>query len=249
MMDEDWPDFQYRLVEVDLSDYIGQSIYVAWHGIGDPYWSFGLDNIHFPGDGTEYFPSMTATLKVVINDTVSGGDAITNTAELTGYHTMGGKYVSEATKKSKAITKIGVSDFSQSFKEAPASISPGGVLTYTIHVMNTGGKTVWVDLADTLPVSTTFKSLVPQPNAMEPYVYDEDTDAVSWSGYVNGGEERIFTFYANADAKLPFGHVITNTATILWEEDGMELVATTKLIPSAYLFIPMTTNNYQPPAP
>jgi hypothetical protein len=48
--DENWPAFYYRLVQCDLTPYIGQTIRIIWRYVGFNGQSFGLDDIEISGN-------------------------------------------------------------------------------------------------------------------------------------------------------------------------------------------------------
>jgi uncharacterized repeat protein (TIGR01451 family) len=93
-----------------------------------------------------------------------------------------------------------------------SSALPGEVLTYTISLLNNG--VIPVDnvyITDTLPVSLTYinNSLTATSGS-----FKEQGNIISWTGSVSVSQGVTLTFGTTISTTIPFGSVITNTATI-----------------------------------
>jgi uncharacterized repeat protein (TIGR01451 family) len=112
-------------------------------------------------------------------------------------------------------------DLSPSTKAvAPAVVSPGGLLTYTLVLDNAGPDDApSVRLTDTLPLSTTY---VPGSLAYLPSLgaggYDAAAEAITWTGAVSVGLPVTVTFQVTAGLGLANGDMVENVA---WIDDGL----------------------------
>jgi uncharacterized repeat protein (TIGR01451 family) len=90
----------------------------------------------------------------------------------------------------------------------------GEVLTYAITLTNAGLTGIpAASLWDTIPAGTEY---VPGSLTGEA-TYDEAASQIRWSGSLEVGEERAFTFSVTTDARSPDGTVVTNTVSV---DDG-----------------------------
>ncbi|MFN3763702.1 MAG: hypothetical protein ACK4WK_10965, partial [Anaerolineae bacterium] len=92
-----------------------------------------------------------------------------------------------------------------------ADVSPGGVVTYTVVLSNSGaGDAVGVVLTDVLPVEVTFGGWVQQSGA----VYENGV--ITWTGTVTGGVEvrLVFTATVGSDPGL-YNRTVVNTASFI----------------------------------
>ena len=98
----------------------------------------------------------------------------------------------------------------------PASTAPGGAVTYTLQVQNTGeGGASHVILTDTLPAGISYV-----PNSAEYATYDAASRTLTWSisqGVVPGGSLG-YSFNAIVDSSATVGSTISNTAYITCSE-------------------------------
>jgi len=93
--------------------------------------------------------------------------------------------------------------------DAPDPVAPGGTLTYTIRVTNTGGDVAWdVEVQETYDSRFTYQSAVPAPTSGNAYWYMTT---------LNPGQVYVITVTGRVtDTALP-GDVLTNTVTANWD--------------------------------
>lgn len=241
---EDWPDpgatpAPWREVSVDMSAYAGENVRLAWHGIGNAYYVFFVDDVSLPGTPvTLYHPSATVGLTVSISDTVSSGDFITNTAGLGATHFMPQGEEEEPAAEGSAVVHVGLEEFMTSYKWATEEVAPGEMIEYQVHVINSGDALAYVTVTDTIPAHTTFYGLDNSP-PYQYFEYDAGEDAVKWQGNIAPFEEKVFTFWVMADYGLALGDVIENTAVFSWNGVSMELEASTEIIFKDLIYLPI----------
>jgi uncharacterized repeat protein (TIGR01451 family) len=235
--DEVWSTFVYRQVALDLGNYAGMPIRVAWQYVGLDGDSFGLDDVQLPGQRTQVSASYTIEVFARVRDTAMDGDTITNTASLAASHTLPQETQAEAPVSSSAVTHIGdqVADMSTSSKSARAATTlPGDSIRYDIYLVNTGSAVAQVTMVDPIPVSTTlaYRGIyAPALTANPPnFDYNEDQNQVEWRSNIAPGETVHLYIRVVADGDLPSGQVITNTATLTWDGGTKDMVATTQIV-------------------
>ncbi len=164
-------------------------------------------------------PPPVITFAVTLNEGVPAGSIITNTATLDDGHGQ----ITTLT----ATTQANVTDLSGSTKQAPQIILPGGILTYTLEVVNAGYVTATVALTDPIPANTQYVPGSTTGGA----VYDSEANAIEWTGEVPADQSHTLTFAVAVDPNAEIGTVITNVATL---DDGItepfDLTATTTVI-------------------
>jgi uncharacterized repeat protein (TIGR01451 family) len=150
--------------------------------------------------GTEVRLVFTATLNV---DYDLYGQTVTNTARFASANAGSGQ-------ASATFTVIGAPSLSVAKSVSPqADVPPGGVVTYTVVLSNSGaGEALGVVLTDVLPAEVTFGGWVQQPTDA---IYENGV--ITWTGTVAGGTEvrLVFTATLNVDYGL-YGKTVTNTA-------------------------------------
>jgi uncharacterized repeat protein (TIGR01451 family) len=233
---EGWIDVvEWRQVTVDLSDYVGDMIQVAWHGEGDPWYLFNLDDVVLPGT-PKPISSRTIELVVMVDDPTAAV-AITNTATLSTTHAA----LAETTvRMDQAYSYSGLGpDLSTSYKEATAEATTGGEIVYEVHVINTGKGLAEIEFTDPIPAGTTFAWLDADP-PYHYFAYDAVNDQVEWMGNIGPGDEWIFTFAVTVDKDPALWYTdITNVATVDLDGTPIELEASTTIGPSDYLYLPL----------
>lgn len=105
----------------------------------------------------------------------------------------------------------------------PTPVQAGGLLTYTLTVINNSAATVGgVVITDTVPVSTTFDS------ATGPFVGPAANGVVTWSlGTLDPATSATVEMIVRVDALAPNGSVVTNTA---WLSSDQSLTDTATTI-------------------
>jgi uncharacterized repeat protein (TIGR01451 family) len=100
-------------------------------------------------------------------------------------------------------------------KAAPATAHPGDIIVYTLTYSNTGtdwAYNVWVN--DTLPPEATYISAMPAPGAFAGQM-------LSWYiAAIGPGASGSITITVMLDAALTEGAVVTNNASIEWENSA-----------------------------
>ncbi len=179
-------------------------------------------------------------LTVRITDTVKAGTLITNTGIVRAPSLF------SDTQSASVTTCIGSEDFSTSHKLASSQVRAGDIITYEIHVLNTGDELAYLTLTDTIPVSTTFESLYNNP-PYQHFKYNAAMNQVEWAGNIAPGDEWIFSFQVRADNDIAlWWKTITNTAFISWEGNTMDLTASTRIVPPYTLRLLMIMKNFTP---
>jgi len=129
---------------------------------------------------------------------------VTNVASLNnGYRTL---YSLEAVFLARS------SDLATSFKQVdPVQVEPGGTVTYTVYVHNSGGGNVVSQMRDVLPPGLTYKSgsLVCGTGSCA-YA----SGVVTWTGTIASRSMVPVRFQATVPAGIAHGTLITNTAVV-----------------------------------
>ncbi|MCX7671829.1 MAG: DUF11 domain-containing protein, partial [Anaerolineae bacterium] len=212
---------------------------IGYQYVGDDGADVGLDDIVLPGT-PEGLPSRVVQLTVRVADTVTAGSWITNTATLQATHTLPQGTQQEPAVQARAVTHIGVEDFATSFKKAPAAVKSGSEFVYEIHVINSGDKLAAVTLTDRLPAGVSYVEHWSAPPSVY-YEYNAAAGRVQWSGNIGPGDRWVFYVKVKA-ATTPalWGKTITNTATIAWDGNMMDLVSgPTLIVPPYKQFLPL----------
>jgi uncharacterized repeat protein (TIGR01451 family) len=150
--------------------------------------------------------SMDITFEAMVNDGVLAGTPIVNTAWIS-QSTLAG-----AVTPSVAIVVGEHRELDASKSVAPATVTAGERLTYTIQVANTGNITVELDVFDPLPDNTTY---VPG-SVSPPATYDGVVDQIQLRDEPLGPAQSLtVTFAVTVDVATR----ITNTAQV--QADGL----------------------------
>ncbi len=128
--------------------------------------------------------------------------------------------------------------------EPQADVPPGGVVTYTVTLSNSGaGDALGVVLTDALPAEVTFGGWVQQPTNA---VYE--SGIITWTGTVAGGAEvrLVFTATLNTDYSL-YGQTVTNTARYVSDNAGSGSAQATFTTARRYsIYLPLVMRNWRP---
>lgn len=95
--------------------------------------------------------------------------------------------------------------------EASANVHPGDVVTYTVHIRNTGtGPSSITHMTDPIPANAEYVS--GSAAVLGGGALDANAQRVNWSGTINAGASVTVTFQAHLTSLL--GSLIVNTVTI-----------------------------------
>ena len=209
---------------------------IGYQYIGDDGAEGAIDDIVLPGTFDPiYLPSATVTLTVRMTDTVAAGSYITNTASLVATHDMPQGLEVEPTAVDDAVVHVGMADLATSYKTATAEVSPGDLIAYELHLINTGDTVLdGIVLTDTIPAHTTYDS------GDLHLVYSDTLNAVLWTGTLAPDVEKVFTFRVTVDdGSALWGTTIENIATIAWDGNTMPLSAETDIVPPYNIYLPL----------
>jgi len=183
--------------------------------------------------------ALSVTYSAVITSPLDNGSLITNAATI--YDGVNAPF-----ETAPVTTTISSSpNLSASAKRVSSvSASPGGVLTYTVTLSNTGNMNAYsARLTDTLPITLTYSPGSTTGGA----IYTTATRTITWMGVVTAGSALSLTYSAVITSPLSIVATITNVATIY---DGVnpafETVAvTTTVTPTIWrLSIPYLAKNH-----
>jgi len=95
---------------------------------------------------------------------------------------------------------------------SPGFFAAGEEINYTISISNTSGSAASGRITDVLPLNTTYSG----GPTCNPGVcgYDSGSNTITWTGSLPAGNLLILGYSVDADAPLPDGTAITNTAAI-----------------------------------
>jgi uncharacterized repeat protein (TIGR01451 family) len=124
-----------------------------------------------------------------------------------------------------------------------ADVPPGGVVTYTVVLSNTGaGDALGVVLTDALPVEVTFGGWVQQSGA----VYENGV--ITWTGTVAGDGQvtLVFTATLGTDSGL-YNRTVVNTARFVSDNAGSGSAQATFTTARRYwVYLPLVMRNWKP---
>lgn len=125
-----------------------------------------------------------------------------------------------------------------------ADVPPGGVVTYTVVLSNSGaGNALGVVLTDALPVEVTFGGWVQQPTGA---IYENGI--ITWTGEVAGGAEvrLVFTATLGTDSGL-YNRTVVNTARFVSDTAGSGSAQATFTTARRYwVYLPLVMRNWKP---
>jgi uncharacterized repeat protein (TIGR01451 family) len=123
-------------------------------------------------------------------------------------------------------------------RAAPAMVQPGGLLTYTIVVQNTGNTNAnGVTITDTVPVSTAFASADAGGTLVG--------DRVWWTGKtIPAGGSLMVRFTVHVDSPLPDGTIITNADYGVTCAEGVSAIGSPVTSPEAWsIYLPLVVRD------
>jgi len=125
-----------------------------------------------------------------------------------------------------------------------ADVPPGGVVTYTVVLSNSGaGDALGVVLTDVLPAEVTFGGWVQQPTDA---IYENGV--ITWTGTVAGGTEvtLVFTATLGTDSGL-YNRTVVNTARFASDNAGSGSAQATFTTARRYwVYLPLVMRNWRP---
>lgn len=127
------------------------------------------------------------------------------------------------------------------------TVTPGGVLEYTITIVNSGGTDIPVEVTDDLPNQVTYISHQCPPLITTTCGYN--AGVVTWKGTVAAGESVAVTIVALLKDNVEIGTVVTNTAQLVSAEQDLEVSAdltATEQASSPIQFVPFTVYGLLP---
>ncbi|HPS70347.1 MAG TPA: S-layer homology domain-containing protein [Candidatus Cryosericum sp.] len=144
------------------------------------------------------------------NTPLDTGTTITNTAKVVCTEESTGVTASvDATVSSAPLLHL--------TKDAPANVDAGGDITYTLHVTNTGTMNAHgTVVTDVIPAHTTLVNASITSGGTGLVDTTTTPGTVKWtlSSILGTGSELVLQLVVRADAPLPNGTVITNTASV-----------------------------------
>jgi len=181
-------------------------------------------------------------VRLVFTATLNGdynlyGQTVTNTARFASDNAGSGQ-------ASATFTVIGAPSLSVAKSVVPqADVPPGGVVTYTVVLSNSGaGDALGVVLTDALPAEVTFGGWVQQSGA----VYENGV--ITWTGTVAGGTEvtLVFTATLGTDSGL-YNRTVVNTARFVSDNAGSGSAQATFATARRYwVYLPLVMRNWRP---
>jgi hypothetical protein len=130
------------------------------------------------------------------------------------------------------VTSV-VCDMAGSAKQAQnRRVTPGGLVSYTIHVslarrFGEGVNGRWVLLTDTLPFSHQVRFLGWTGTLTGPQI---DGQMLSWQGRVRIGQPLTLQYRVGVEGSVAPGTVLTNVAMLSWGEGHMRLGPVTTVV-------------------
>ncbi len=207
-----------------------------------------VDDISLPGTlDVPPTPSRVVEFTVRVTDTVAAGTWITNTGSLVATHTLHETQV-EAPATASAASQVSTGpNFATSYKVATEAVVMGGTIEYNVYVKNTGTELALVTFTDPIPAGTTYS----WHNTTPPYQHFEydtstPTKQMKWVGNIAPGDQMVFNFKVKVNAGVLYGTVITNTATIAWGSNSLDVSDTTLILAPYKLYLPIIAKEYTP---
>jgi uncharacterized repeat protein (TIGR01451 family) len=164
--------------------------------------------------------SAVFTLTVLVDPGVAPGAQIFNTATASAEND-----IDESNNNGSATTSV-PPPLSVTKEDSPDPVLAGNNLTFTITVTNPGPGDEDAGLSDSLLDHVTFQSL------SAPAGWTCDTPAVGMNGMVScfnpsfAPGSAVFTLTVKVDAGTPAGTVLSNTATVTWDQASKFVTAT-----------------------
>ncbi|MCC7355001.1 MAG: S8 family serine peptidase, partial [Anaerolineae bacterium] len=121
-----------------------------------------------------------------------------------------------------ATTRVRYADFSDSRKEASATVAaPGSVITYSIAATNTGNLTATLTITDPIPTGVSYV----EGSATGGAAYDAGENLLRWQGVIPPNGQGAFAFRVQLSNTLTETTEIVNVATIAGGTDVLTRTA------------------------
>ncbi len=164
-------------------------------------------SIRWSGVATVGTP-VSITYRAVVTSPLDNGSLITNSATIND----GNGSVFDTAPVTTTISSA--ADLSSSAKTVKKAIaSPGGTVSYSVVVSNTGTMNTAAWVTDTLPLSLTYVVNTVR-STMGTSVYDSGSGSILWTGPALVSVPVTITYQAKTPESAASGTLITSTATI-----------------------------------
>src|SRR6185436_7455536 len=161
--------------------------------------------------------SAVFTLTVAVGSTVANGTVLTNTATVTSSTTD----PNPGAESASADTTVANGALVSATKSASGQFFPGGTVTYTVVLSNTGAHAQadnpGNEFTDVLPAQLTLVSATATSGTA---VATTATNTVTWNGSIAAGGSVTITIQATVDSDVAAGTVITNPGTVSYDSNG-----------------------------
>lgn len=230
---EDWETYEYRQKVLNLADFAGQHIKLAWQYIGINGETVFLDDVSLPG----YLPAARIDLQVQVEPDfmLSGGQTITNSVTLQGAAVFPQEEQFLLERQDMVTMLIGIEDLSTSFKSAPTFIKTGEILEYQIHLINSGQGIADVQMTDPIPVGSVLDSY--EPTSDPSFFYNETLNQMEWSGLINPEDDKVLIIRVLVTGEE--GSTIINDASLVWNSGNSHLLASTTIGDAQPTYLPI----------
>mgnify|MGYP005843604505 CR=1 FL=1 len=153
------------------------------------------------------------TFRAQVEPEAEGAGEVTNSARVAS--PIG------STLNLSATTRVRYADFSDSRKEASATVAaPGSVITYSIAATNTGNLTATLTITDPIPPGTSYV----EGSATGGAIYDAGENLLRWQGVVPPDGQGAFAFQLRLSDTLTETTEIANVAILT---DGSKVLTRT----------------------
>ena len=162
--------------------------------------------------------SAAFTLVANVSLSVANGTVLSNTATVsssTGDPNPGNESATATTTVTKLLPVL------SGTKTVSGTFEPGGTITYTVVVTNTGtgvqGDNPGAEVTDVLPAELTLVSASATSGTADATIA---TNTVTWNGSLAAGASVTITIQALLEPGVAGGTVISNQATLSFDADG-----------------------------
>ncbi|MBN1221348.1 MAG: DUF11 domain-containing protein [Anaerolineae bacterium] len=177
----------------------------------------------------------TATFVVQVDTPLTNALTISNSAQLDLAETVGlstTNFVTHTVISTPSLTlnKLAVPPAGQ-------TVVPGGIISYTITVTNSGnGPATSFRITDTVPVSTSLAGAVNTTPGFTPII---GTNVITVDGTLGAGQTMTVTFAVTISTAVTEGTVFTNTGYVSYAESSV--ISPTNAVTHVVLMTPVLT--------